>query len=166
MAATVSIAESNGAGETVTASITNMNYGSTDAVNLVAATYPITVNTNSYIKYHRFNVTNMGTSNKIDNLQVWRTNTLDANLTNSCNLKTSAYGGAVAYATPSTTTFTDQSMPVADPANPNLGIGGVLAGNRTTTGYSDYFKHQLQVGAAAAAGNMTQQTFSFQYDES
>jgi len=41
--------EANGAGETVTTP-TNINFGSTDAKDLVALTYPITAGTNSFVE--------------------------------------------------------------------------------------------------------------------
>ena len=167
MAATVSIAESNGAGETVTASITNSNMGSTDAVNLNAVTYPITPNTRSYIKYQRFNVTNMGGSSSVKNLKVWRTGSLGTGGTHShvTNAKTSAYGGALTYATPtqSAVTGVDQAMPTSEPGTANLGIGGSLTGELTTTGYSDYLGHQIVTDASATAGAST--TMNYQYDE-
>lgn len=50
MAATVRINEANGVSETITNNISNSNFGSTDATNLVAATYPITANNYSYEK--------------------------------------------------------------------------------------------------------------------
>lgn len=163
--ATVEICESNGAGETVTHNVSNINYGNTDAANLVAATYPIPVGSNSYIKYHRVHVTAMNDSNKIDNIQIFKS--AGAYVTGEgiqTNLKTSGYSAAT-YATPVTTTFTDQAMPTADPTTANLGIGGSLTGSLTAAGYSDYWKHQAQSTSSTPPGNGNQKTFTIQYDE-
>lgn len=165
MAATVEICESNGAGETITHNITNSNMGSTDAANLVAATYPITPGNRSYIKYQRVHVTAMGGSSKVKNLQVWRTTALSGSDTHVTNARTSAYGGALTYATPVTSAVTgcDQTMPTSDPGAANLGIAGSLTGELTGTGYSDYLGHQLVTNAGTTAGATC--TMNFQYDE-
>lgn len=166
-AATVEICESNGAGETITHSITNSNMGSTEAVNLVAATYPITAGNRSYAKYQRVHVTAMGGSTKIDNLKIWRTGSLGTGGTQThiTNARLSSYGGAATYATPVATAITgaDQTMPSSVPATANLGIAGTLAGSLTATGYSDYLIHQITTDASATAGSTS--TMNYQYDE-
>jgi len=165
MAATVSLSESNGAGETITASITNTNMGSTDAVNLVSASYPITANTRSYAKYQRLYCSNLNGSTSIANLKVWRTGSLGGSDTHVTNARTSAYAGAKAYATPVNTSIAtvDQTMPTSSPAGANLGIGGSLTGALTGVGYSDYLVHQLVVDSASTTGTTT--TLSISYDE-
>lgn len=165
MVATVELCESNGAGETVTHNVSNVNYGNVDAPNLVPASYPITAGENSYIKYLRIHVTAMGGSNKIDNIQIWKS--AGAYVTGegiqTC-LRTSGYV-QVTYATPVKTTYTDQAMPTADPASANLGIAGSLTGNLVAAGYSDYWKSQLQTTTSTPAGDVNQKTFTMQYDE-
>jgi hypothetical protein len=165
MAATIQIDESNGAGETQTTNISNTNMGSTDAANLDPVAYPITPGNNSYEKWQRFHVTNMGGSSKIDNLQVWRTGSLGANASHKTNARTSSYGGAQTYATPtaSASSVATQTMPTSAPGAANLGIGGSLSGSRTTTGYSDYLVMQITTTGSATAGST--KTFSCQYDE-
>jgi hypothetical protein len=168
MAATVSIEESNGAGPSLTASITNTNMGSTDAVNLVAATYPITAGTNSYEKWQKFNVTAMGGSTAIQNLQVWASAGLSANCTHKTNARTSSYGGAQSYnqasATDRSATYAyTQTMPTAAPGAANLGIAGTLAGVLSGTGKSDYLVMQIQTTGSAVAGATV--TMNYQYDE-
>src|SRR5574343_384944 len=106
MAATVEICESNGAGETITHSITNSNMGNTDAANLNPVSYPVTPGDRTYAKYQRIHVTNMGGSSKIDNLKVWRTGALGGAATHVTNARTSAYGGALTYAQPVTSAVT------------------------------------------------------------
>lgn len=167
MAATVEIDEANGAGETLTHNITNSNMGSTDAVNLDPAAYPITPNTRSYAKYQKIHVTAMGGSSKIDNLKVWRTGALGTGGTHGhvTNARTTSYGGAKAYAAPVNTAITgvDQVMPTSVPASANLGIGGNLAGALTAIGSSDYLVHQITTDASAVAGSTS--TMNYQYDE-
>lgn len=165
MAATVQINEFNTVSETKTASITNSNMGSTDAVNLTAASYPIVPGENSYEKWQKIEVTNMGGSSAIKNLKVWRTGALGGSATHVTNARTSAYGGAETFATPVATSsaVADQTMPTSEPASANLGIGGSLTGELTATGASDYLVHQIQTDAGDTAGSST--TMNYQYDE-
>jgi hypothetical protein len=166
-AATVEIDEANGAGETITHNISNTNMGSVDAANLDPVANPITPNTRTYIKYQKIHVTAMGGSSKIDNLKVWRTGSLGTGGTHShvTNARTSSYGGALAYATPtqSAVTGVDQTMPTSTPATANLGIGGSLSGSLTSAGSSDYLGHQIVTDSAATAGSTS--TMNYQYDE-
>lgn len=165
MPATVEIDEANGAGETLTHNISNSNMGNTDAVNLVAATYPITPGENSYEKFQKIHVTAMGGSSKIDNLKVWRVTALGGAAVHLTNARTSAYGGAATYAQPVKTgsSLATQTMPTSEPATANLGIGGSLTGNLTGTGSSDYLVHQIQTNAADTVGATC--TMHYQYDE-
>lgn len=165
MAATVTIAESNGAGESITASITNTNMGSTDAVNLDPVVYPVIPGNRTYAKYQRFNLTDLGTSSAILNLKVWRTGSLGGSATHVTNARTTSYGGAATYATPVATAVSgaDQTMPTSEPASANLGIGGALAGTLTATGYSDYLIHQIVTDAGDVIGSTS--TLNYQYDE-
>jgi len=165
MAATMEICESNGAGETITHNITNANMGNVDAASLDPVAYPVTPGNNTYEKFQRFHVTAMGGSSKIDNLQVWRTGALGGSATHLTNARTSSYAGALAYATPDTTeaATSTQTMPSADPAAANLGIGGSLTGALTATGYSDYLNHIIKTNVADVAGSTS--TMNYQYDE-
>lgn len=165
MAATVEIDESNGAGETVTHDITDSDMGSTDAANMDPVANPIVAGNRSYAKYQRFHLTALGGSSKINNLKVWRTGALGGAATHVTNARTSSYGGAATYATPVATAITgaDQTMPTSEPGSANLGIGGSLSGERTTTGHSDYLIHQIVTNGADTAGAST--TMNYQYDE-
>lgn len=165
MGATIEICESNGAGETVTHSITNTNMGSTDAANLDPVTYPVTPGDRTYAKYQRIHLTALGGSSAINNLKVWRTGALGGSATHVTNARISTYGGAATYATPVATAIAgaDQTMPTSTPASANLGIAGSLAGSLTATGYSDYLIHQIVTNVADVAGSTS--TMSFQYDE-
>lgn len=165
MAATVEICESNGGGETVTHDITDSDMGSTEAANLDPVANPIVAGNRSYAKYQRFHLTALGGSSKINNLKVWRTTALGGAATHVTNARTTSYGGAATYATPVTSAITgaDQTMPTSEPASANLGIGGSLTGERTTTGYSDYLIHQIVTNGADTAGASC--TMNYQYDE-
>lgn len=165
MAATVEIDESNGAGETVTHDITDSDMGSTDAANMDPVANPIVAGNRSYAKYQRFHLTALGGSSKINNLKVWRTGALGGSATHVTNARTSSYGGAATYATPVATAISgvDQTMPTSEPGSANLGIGGSLSGERTTTGHSDYLIHQIVTNGADTAGAST--TMNYQYDE-
>jgi hypothetical protein len=164
--AAVEICESNTDLETVTHGISNINYGVADEPNTDYANHPIPVPGNSMRKEIRLHVTAMNDSNKIDNIRIWKS--AGAYLTDEgiqTNLKTSAYS-ATAYVTPSTTTYTDQTMPTAEPGSANLGIAGSLTGSLTAAGYSDYWHSQLQsTGTGTPPGNANQKTFSIKYDE-
>ena len=164
-AATVEIDEANGAGQTLTHSITNTNMGSTDAVNLDPVANPVVAGNNTYEKWQKVHVTAMGGSSKIDNLQIWRTGALGGSAVHLTNARTTTYGGAATYATPVATasTVATQTMPSADPAAANLGIGGSLTGSLTEPGSSDYLVHQIQTNGADTAGSTT--TMNYQYDE-
>lgn len=169
MAATVDISESNTAGETVTGSVTNVNMGSTDAVNLVAATYPITAGTNSFEKWQRFKLTDISTSTRIENFKLYASGTLGTGITHKTNARTSAYGGAQTFAAPSATDRSatygyTQTMPTSAPSTQNVGIAGALSGSLSTnTTYSDYIVSQLQTTGSAVIG--TSVTMTFAYDE-
>lgn len=164
-AATVEIDEANGAGETLTHNITNSNMGDTDAVNLDPVAYPVVPGANTYEKFQKIHVSNIGTSSKIDNLKVWRTGALGGSAVHVTNARLTSYGGAEAYAQPVKTdsTIADQTMPSSVPATANLGIGGALAGALTAAGSSDYLVHQIQTDAGDVAGSTS--TMNYQYDE-
>jgi hypothetical protein len=166
MVANVEICESNGAGETVTHGVSNINYGDTDAPNIVVADYTVLAGEYSYIKYVRVHVTAMGGSNKIEKIKIWKSaGAYVAGEDIQTNLKTSAYSQAT-YATPVKTIFSDQTMPVADPGSANLGIAASLTGSLTAAGYSDYWKSQFQTSGSTPPGNVNTKTYTIKYDES
>jgi len=165
MAATVVISEFNGAGETETDNITNTNMGSNDSVNLDPDTYPVVPGENTYEKWQKIKVTAMGGSSIIDNLKVWRDGALGGSAVHVTNARESAYGGAETFAQPIATasSIADQTMPTSEPTGANLGIGGALDGELTTTGVSDYLVHQIQTDAGDVEGSTS--TLYYQYDE-
>lgn len=167
MAATVNISESNQAGEVVTDGITNINFGSVDQPNIVAANHPVIVGENSYSKYLRFHVANMGGSTTIKDLRNWASvyvpvtgeRLREDNFTLS---------GAIPYATPSQAQIITATIPTADPGSANVDIGGDLAGTITVApAYSGYFKMQTQsnVGGTTPVGPANSKVIVFQFDE-
>jgi len=54
-------------------------------------------------------------------------------------------------------------QPTSEPTDANLGIGGSLTGELTTTGESDYLVHQIQTDTDDTAGSTS--TLNYQYDE-
>ena len=172
MAATVTIAETNSSNATVTASVTNINMGSTDKVNLTAADYPITASTNSYEKFLRFNWST-GAATSIGNLKVYSNTSSDAvaGVEIKVNAATSN-AGTLTFPTSSGPSCVDRSatylytkfFSTAAPASANVPIGGQTTGTLTTEGYSDYIVIQIQTSTAAVAGS-TATIISFSYDE-
>ncbi len=165
MAASVQLNEYNTVSETETANIATINYGSTDAPDLDRTVYVITAGQNSYTKYIKLEVTSMGSSNKIDNLQFYKS--AGAYVTGEgiqCSLRTSGYVQP-AFATPTQTTYTDQVMPVVDPGAANWGIGTALNGSLTAVGKSDRMKSQLQTTGSTPPGDVNTKTFTIDYDE-
>jgi len=164
-AATIQINERNGAAAgTLTQNITNSNMGSTDAVNLDPVAYPVTPGNNTYEKYQQLEVTDIGTSSKINEIKIWRTGALGGSAVHVTNARTTSYGGAETYAQPVATdsSVATETMPSSLPAT-NLGIGGSLTGSLTAAGSSDYLVHQIQTDAGDTAGSTS--TMNYQYDE-
>lgn len=166
MAATCDIDEYNGVGETLTASITNTNYGSVDSANLTPAGNEITAGNNSFEKYQKMSFT--GTFNTVDNLKIWKNS--GAYVTGEgidTNARETSYGGAEAYVQPTETTSVKatQVMPATEPSGANLGIGGSLGGSLSAPGDSDYLVTQLQTTGATPAGDVNQKQFTYQWDE-
>lgn len=165
MAATFNWAQSNGAGETATdlgASGNLFNFKSVDdATPGNYTSNPVVAGENSYEVFLRAHFT--GTFNKIDNLQFW----MSTNFSPATGLAVKWEGDSVTYATPVATTssIATTNVPTSDPGTANVSIGGSLAGNLSSSGYSDYIVLQLQTTTSAAAGDTSLATFTLQYDE-
>ncbi len=150
-----------------TANISDTDMGTADSPTVDPVANPVTPGANTYEKYQRFHVTNMGGSSLIDNLKVWRTGALGGAAVHVTNARETSYDRK-AYAAPITTNSTQgtQTMPTSEPTGANLGIGGSLAGSIATANnaaYSDFLVHQIQTNAADTAGSTT--TMNYQYDE-
>lgn len=150
----IEICESNGAEETVTHDVEHLDFGSTEAAELVKASNPITPGQNSYEKWFRLHVTDLEGASSVSDIKLWRTGALSGADAMVTNARESSYGGAETYAEPVATTSTvaDQTMPSTEPTGANVGIGGSLAGELTDVGYSDYMVVQVQVDAATTEG--------------
>lgn len=176
-AATVYISESNGAGEVVTDNISNINFGSVDQPNIVAANHPIIQGEYSYSKFLRFKLDNLGTSTTIKDLRMWQSaGALVSGESIGCNAKAAAptitdgqyTANLPAYAAPDQLLYNPLNavaFPTADPGGASIGIAGNRANTLVAPGYADYFKIQLHTDATTPVGPVNQKTFTFQYDE-
>ena len=162
MAATVEIDESNDStGEVVTDAISHSNYGAVDAAHLVL-TVPanlITPGQNSREKWHRWHLVDLAGSAAIQTLKFWASASPPTAWTHFFNGHTSQVNYEAAnhrqtsFAAPATsTTRTPETVPTSEPAGPNIGIGGVLLGQLSAPGRSDYLLHQVRTTTAVAVG--------------
>lgn len=153
MAATFEFSESNGAGQVVTTPISNANFGSVDAPNIVPATDPITAGNNSFEKWVRGRFS--GTFTTIANLRFFKS--AGAFVTGEV-LKAAANA---AFATPVDTTSVVATVDV-----PTTEGGALLpvapAGNPD---FSGYITMQLQTTVSTPPGPVNQKTFTLKYDE-
>ncbi len=158
MAATFEWSESNGASETVTDNISNLNFGSTDSPNLTPSTYPIVAGNNSYEKYIRAKFS--GTFTEISNMKFWKS--AGAYKTGEA-IKAAAN---VSYSTPTSSTSSVATSDVPESEATALSIQS-SAGTSTITspGYTKYICLQLQTTSSTPAGAVNTKTFTFQYDE-
>ncbi len=181
MAATVAMSESNGAGQTVTDSISNMNFGSTDGPNLNTALHPIRTSIpRSFSKYFRVLLVSLGGSTFINDLRVWKSGGV---YNNSDNIRsgglTTLNQTAQGYITPDNLiqiATGNPTLPTADPLAQNLGIAGfnnsVDKHMPTDTGgtlpaRSNYFVQQFEInfGGTSALGACSTKTYTIQFDE-
>lgn len=160
MAATVTIrcyTETNAG--TASAAISGIDLISADnATNSTAnrQTNPITANTKSYEKWLRAYV-DTAPDNAVDNFQIWGDGAVQAS--------TSLYIGVTA--TGVTPTSGDSSVATNDFTSQTAGNKFAWhATNMTGAGSTtDAIVFQLDVDADASAGNWTQETLSYSYDE-
>jgi len=191
MAATVNISESNGAGETVTDGVTQINLGSTDAPNLNVSTQAnqIVRGALSYRKYLRVHLSALGGSTQIAGIRIWKsagTYKTGEQVASNCNVHFTypAFNytlvGSMDYATPVKTSAqfhthagndiglpTDANLEVthADPGGTNMGIGLSLTGTLAAPGYSDYWVIQQVTASGTPVGALNQKIYTIQYDE-
>jgi hypothetical protein len=158
MAATFQFSESNGVTPTVTDGISNLNFGDTDAADLVAASYPIVAGNNSYEKDIRAKFS--GTFTEISNMKFWKSaGALVTGEAIKADLVTS-------YVQPVKTASTRATTDV--PTTEGTAIAVLSAAGTTTitaAGYTRYLCLQLQTTGSTPAGAVNQKTFTFQYDE-
>lgn len=147
---------------------TNLNLGSTNAADLAPSTYPITAGTYSYSKWVAGNWS--GTFTRIENLQFWMSSSGTGYVTGEilrCSATTTSYAGTDVYSTPVTSLDpqVDNTIPEADPAAANIGIGGSLTGSLEAVGESDFIVIQASITTGASAGATQTKQFRLQYDE-
>ncbi len=165
-AATVYISESNLVGEVVTDNISNINFGSVDAPNIVAASHPVIVSERSFNKYHRFKVASLGDSTTIKDLRWWKSAGVFVTGETS-QIRDFGTSGAIAYATPSSTLSLAgwPNLRTSDPGTATVDIGGSLSGEFTVPGYSGYFNSIIVTTLSTPVGPANTKTITFQYDE-
>ena len=173
MAATFQWAEANGAGETETLDITNVNWKNEDSVTDNYASFPITDGNNSFEKwvYGKFS----GTFNQIlAGLFAHTATAFGSGLTLKGQPSMTADGDKEAYTTPSASTNANLSVDMT--AVTAIGSGQVVwfgetsptdtktASETTNPCYTNYLVTQLQV-SGADAGDTANVTLTLQYDE-
>ncbi len=165
MAANVVISETN-TGSTTTDNITNINFGSTDAINIVIANFPVNRGDYSFEKIMRYKLSNLSGSNSIDNFKVWLTGAvLDTGIVHDTNLTGSMLDEA--YHTPIETASAQaiRVVPVDEPTNENVGKSGASGGLDANGKYSDIIYMQVETQGSANPGDQTSKNWYFQYDE-
>lgn len=153
MTATFGFSESNGAGETVTDAISNINYGNTDAVNITPASNPVTAGNNSFEKWNRGKFS--GTYSSVSNLKFWK----------SAGAYVTGEGivAAVNHAFATPTASTSSIATVAVPTSSGSALVPTAPGSSPS--YSGYIITQLQTTGSTPPGNVNTKTFTLQYDE-
>jgi hypothetical protein len=156
MAAVMQFSESNGAGETVTDGISNLNFGSVDSTSLDTSTYPITRGNNSFSKYIRAKFS--GTFTTISNMLFWKS--VGSYVTG----ETINAAANTTWAQPNTSSTGDSLIPAS--AGTALTIQS-SAGTSTISapGYTKYIRLQLATTVSTPSGAVNQKTFTFQWDE-
>jgi len=158
MAATYQWSESNGAGETPTDGISNLNFGDIDTPNIVPATYPIVAGTNSYQKYFRAKFTGIFT--EISNMKFWKSIGVyktDETCKGAVN---------VAYVQPvKTIEGGDGAVPETEGTAWTVQAADGSATITPPEDYTKYIRLQLRTLITTPAGAVNQKTYTFQYDE-
>jgi hypothetical protein len=158
MPATYQFSESNGAGETPTDGIANLNFGDIDAPNLVPATYPIVAGTNSYQKYFRAKFT--GSFTEISNMKFWKS--VGAYKTG----ETCKGAVNVAYVQPvKTAEGGDTDIPEVEGSAWAVQAADGSATITPPEDYTKYIRLQLRTTGSTPAGSVNQKTYTLQYDE-
>lgn len=153
MAATFEFSESNGAGEVVTTPISNANFGSVDAPNIVPATDPITAGNNSFEKWMRGRFSGVFTS--IANLRFFKS--AGAFVTGEDIL--AAVNAAFATPVDTGSIVATVTVPVTE------GTALVPTAPGSSPDFSGYITMQLQTTVSTPPGAVNQKTFTLKYDE-
>lgn len=153
MAATFEWSESNGAGETVTNGISNVNFGKTDSPNLTPSATPIPAGENSFEKWIRGRFS--GTFTSVANLRFWKS---AGSLVTGEAIKAEA---DASYATPtdSTSSVATSDVPTSE------GSALTPAAPASNPDFSGYVTMQLQTTGSTPPGAVNTKTFTLKYDE-
>jgi hypothetical protein len=165
MSLTFGFSEANTSGESVTDSISNINFGSNDSPNIVVATYPIasvypgSVQANSYSKYIKAKFGGTGWT-QISNMKFWMS--AGALVTGE---KVVAKNNQ-AFGTPSQVDTGDSDVPITEGTALAINAAGGGSTIAFPGGYSAYIRLQLHanVGSASPSGSVNTKTFTFEYD--
>ena len=161
MSATCHACESSGVGESETQDIANLNFGSTDAPNIVVGDYPVVREDNSFTKYLRFLFT--GTWTDITNMKFWK----ESGAYVSGELIKAAANQA--YATPTEVDAGDSAIPTVEGSA--LAINSAEAENHIeygasgVSGYTGYIRLQAETDVTSPPGICNSKILRFQYDE-
>ena len=175
MAATVEWDEANGAPETVTHNVTNVNWKNIDDTTTAYTASPIVAGNNSYEKWQYLHFS--GSFNQILNgLCAHTAGAFGTGLTLKAQKAMTADADRLLYATPATTananlTF-DETAVVAIGSGRAVWFGatgpansGKAASMTTNPCYTNYLTSQLQTTGSAAAGDTVTATRTIQWDE-
>lgn len=174
-AATFEFDESNGAGQTITHAVTNVNWKNVDDTGTAYSSSPITAGNNSYEKWQAGHFS--GSFNQILNgLFAHTAGALGTGLTLKGQPTMTADGDRLTYATPSTTTnaslTTNMTSVIAIGSGIAVWFGatsanasGKAASMTTNPCWTNYLVTQLQTTGSAAAGDTATVTLTLQYDE-
>jgi len=174
MAATFEFDESNGAGETLTHNVTNVNWKNIDDTTTAYTAAPITDGNNSFEKWQFGHFS--GTYNQIlSGLFAHTATAFGAGLTLKGQPTMTSDTTDLAYATPSTTTnaslTTDMTAVTAIASGVAVWFGatsptaaGKAASTTANPAYTNYLTTQLQT-SGAAAGDTATVTLTLQYQE-
>lgn len=153
IAATFEFSESNGAGETVTNGISNLNFGAIDATGITPAANPIAAGDNSFEKWLRGRYS--GTFTTISNLRFFKS--AGAFVTGE-DIKAAVNAS---YAAPVSTTSVVATVTVPTTEGTAL-VPNAPSGNPD---FSGYITLQTSTTLSTPPGAVNTKTFTLKYDE-
>ena len=165
MALVVTFDEYNGAGESLTAAVSDIAYGSSDAADLIPANFKIVAGNNSFGKYNKADFTGMASEGltEITDTKVWKSAGAYKTLEVITYVGDNGASAGLAYATPSETDTSDSDIPAAEPGSRNLSLANSTTGVLTVDGQSDYFRTQRQTDVTTEPGALNSLTVSLSY---
>lgn len=174
-AATFEFDESNGAGQTITHAVTNVNWKNIDDTTTAYTSSPITAGNNSYEKWQAGHFS--GTYNQISNGFFAHTaGSFGTGLTLKGQPTMTADGDRLTYTTPATTanssltvdmtsviSITSGQVVFFGPTSANA--SGKASSTTSNPAWTNYLTTQLQTTSGAAAGDTATATLTLRYDE-